>query len=463
MVTKPNLLQRVFGKKKLSELPLKKEEAQEIRTVQLVRNVGIQNAPIGVSGTKSYGGYPAEEYLDALKGKKRADVFDKMIRSDTQIKMCTSAVKNTIKSAKWNIKPYDDSDKAVMIADFTSKCLFEYIPWNQFIVESLTSIEYGNAVFEITHALKKIPEYGTVYTIGSLGWRSPRTIERWNIENDCLESIDQYSYGDLSRAVRIPAEFLLVISIDRVGANYEGISMIRSCYGNFFRKDNYLKINGIGIERFAIPTPIAKIESGVQGDASYDQLAYVLEAYSAHENNFLIVNKEVDLDFSNSSYDPSKVEASIDAEDRRMVKAFIANFLELGMGQSGGAFALSNDLSDFFLNGIEHIAHLIEEQVNTVIIPNLIKINFGEQAGYPKLTHTGISDKAGKELAEVLQILTGAKIIIPDDNLEVDVRKRYGLPDASMEGQRIAQAPQPFQQPQTLSEKIRMLKHAKSR
>jgi hypothetical protein len=226
-----------------------------------------------------------------------------------------------------------------------------------------------------------------------------------------------------------------------------------------------MKLNAIGVEKFAIPTPVAKIESGVQGEDQYDQLADVLQAYTSHESAFMIIQKDIDLTFNTNVYDPAKVEASIDAEDRRMVKAFLANFLELGMGSSGGAYALSNDLSDFFLSGIEHIACTIEDAINSKLIPQLIQINFGEQDAYPTLCHSGISDKAGEELAKVLKFLAESRIIVPDNVLEEDIRKRFNLPMISTDGQRqpltssaanIDQSSPPTP-PKNLAERIRLM------
>lgn len=112
-----------------------------------------------------------------------------------------------------------------------------------------------------------------------------------------------------------------------------------------------------------------------------------------------------------------------------MVKAFLANFLELGMSGGGGSYALSNDISDFFLSGLDGIADLICEQINLVLIPSLIKMNRGPRAAYPTLSASGISDKAGKELAEIFNLLATAGYVSPSDEPTREVvRQRFGLP-----------------------------------
>jgi hypothetical protein len=248
-------------------------------------------------------------------------------------------------------------------------------------------------------------------------------------------------------------------SHDRGGSNYEGISALRPCYGNWWRKNNFNKINAIGIEKFAVPTPIATIPQGRQASTQYTKLITALEKYTTHQSNYLIKPEGFDIDLKTNTYDPSKVEISIENEDKRMVKAFLANFLELGMSGSG-AYALSNDLSDFFLTGLEFMAEEIADQINKNLIPQLIKMNFGPRDKYPTLKFSGISDKAGKELADILSVLTNAQILTPDDNLEKHLRKRLGVTEMSDEGQRIKSTPT---MDMSLSEKFQALRRTKNK
>lgn len=405
----------------------------------------IKVESIGSPGTQIYAGYIQEDYLHNLQGHERADVFDQMRRSDAQIAMCLSAVKNPIMSGNWEVEPADDTPQQKEMAEFITHLLFEAMdePWSQFLVEALTCVDFGYSLFELTDkVVMGHPRWGNYNAIKQLGWRSQRTIHRFNCEpkNGKLLSVSQYVYGDMNRVVDIPAEYLLLFTIAREGSNYEGISFLRRLYGNWFRKDHYMKMNAIGIERFAIPTPIVSVPSGAQGTDQFDALILALEAYTTHQSNYLTKPAGWDIDFANNVYDPEKVEASVDAEDKRMVKVFLANFLELGMGGSGGAYALSNDLSDFFLGGIKYIATLVCEGLNQHVIPRMIKMNYGPQQVYPKLKVSGIDDKLGEELGLMMKQFAESQYITPDDQLEEHLRKRMGLPKMSMVGQRAVKA-----------------------
>lgn len=410
----------------------------------------LHTDPVGKSGTKSFGGYPYEEYLSALRGRQRADEFDKMRRSDPQVKMCASSVINPIMAAQFDIHKAESEDMPETEAD-KHKEFIEHLLWcdmdnsfDRFMLEALTKIYYGYSIFEVIH--KRVaahPKWGDYIGIENLAFRSQRTIERFNLDPQTgkLVSVSQYSYGDLEVLVDIPAQFLLCFTHEREGSNYEGNSMLRPCYGPWFRKNQFLKLNAIGIEKFAVPTPIVTFNAGVQNTEAHAALVNNLQSYTSHEKNYLMIPDTFKIEMNTNTYEPEKVVKAIEYEDKLMAKAFLANFMELGMNGSG-AYALSNDLSDFFLSGLDHIANEVCGEINRTLIPQMIKLNFGPQAAYPCLKVSGISDKAGKELADSLKALADSKYIKPDDETESFIRERFGLPEADPTTSREAQPPQ---------------------
>lgn len=408
----------------------------------------LHSSAISSQGTEVYAGYTHEEYLDSLLGYRRAKEFDKMRRGDTQVKMLLNATKNPIKQSTWEIEAASDEPEDQMIADLIRHILFDdyqiYTPrgqkkagWSIFLNNALSMVDFGHAVIEPTFELKSHMKYGMYHGIKALDSVSQKTIHRWNLAPDTGEllSVTQIALGDLHRYVDIPAEFLMHFSVEQEGANYEGVSFLRPCYGNWIRKNLYLKLQAIGIERFSIPTPIAKIPDGFQGTDQYAYLIDILENYTSGESSYITMPKSVDLTIQPNPYDPSKVDSVIDSEDRRMTKSFLANFLELGLTGSG-SFAMSEDLSDFYLSSLEHIAKEICATVNGALIPLLCNMNFGSLPKLPILKYSGLSDKAGKELSEVLHFLSAAQVIVPDDVLEDNIRKRYTLPKKSDLGKR---------------------------
>lgn len=451
----------------LAGLVSKKEhKTEEVNTVV------IQDSPRGTSGTEVFAGYYDEDYLDTLQGIDRAKCFDKMRRSDAQVKMLLSAVKNPIRTASREIvAPKGDNPEHKKHAAVCRQILFTDIKFNKFLNEALTIIDFGHSVFEKVHKVNMeapITDDDGVVILSSyiglkkLGWRNPKTIETWNFGEDKdsdnyqeFVSITQQADGDLSSYAEIPKEHLITMAIDQEGDDMEGIAMLRPCYGNFFRKNEYLKLNAIGIEK-SMPLPTAEVPAGQENSPQFDNLVSSLINFTTHQKNYLIYPTGWNVSLSNGTkYDPAKVEQSIDNEDKRMAKAFLANFLELGMGGGGGAFALSNDLSDFFLSGLMYVANIIKEEIDE-LLKELVILNFGKQDKYPTIEFSGIKDKAGEEFAKILDALVKSKIIIPDDNLEDHIRKRIGVTPKSEEGQRNAE-PEPSILPNaemSLSERV---------
>lgn len=396
------------------------------------KNLSLHIEEIGTSGTEIFAGYYSEEYLNNLRGTRAADIWDQMRRSDPKIKMVLSAVKNPIKGAHWNVQPGADGDNYKLHAELIEQVLFRDLeqPWVQQVSEILTMLEFGFAVFEkIDKLVTNHPILGTYHSLSKLGWRSPRTIERWNLDKKTgkILSISQYAYGDLGKLVDIPGEFLVVFTNEKEGDNYEGVSALRPCYGPWYRKNSYLKLMAIGMEKFAIPTPYMEVPEGKENSQQYNNAKKVLEKYVSHQQQYITIPAGWKLGFAQSSFDASKIREAIDKENTEIAHAFLENFLELGQSGSG-SYALSYDLSDFFLMGIEHVAKNICETFNRTTIPDLIKLNFGPQQAYPRLVCSGIKDKPGKELAEIIKLLSDAKVITPDTDLEENLREKYGLP-----------------------------------
>ncbi len=413
--------------------------------------VYIRTQPAGSSGTKVYAGYFSEEYLtNELHGTVAADAYDKMRRGDAKIKMGLAAVKTPIIAADWSIHPADpDNEESVMHAKFIEHVLFKDMDKPFSKTECLSLCDFGFSMFEITHKpVIDHEEFGTYIGLKSLGWRSPRSILYWrlNPEDGSIDHVHQLITGDLQRYVDIPGQFLLVASLEKEGDNYEGISLLRPAYGAWKRKNLDLKLKAIGNERNAVPTPTAEIPDGKQNTVEYQNLIASLENYTSHENSYFTYPAGWKIDFLHSTgWDPEKMRSSIEFENSEMIGAFMANFLLLGSTQSGSR-AVSMDQSEFFLGSIQHVADEAVNPFNHKLIPELIKMKFGPQKAYPQLKITGISDKAGLELAQSLKLLAESQWIQPDDDSEVAIRKRYQLPKKSDKGVRVVKAPAAMQE-----------------
>lgn len=405
--------------------------------------------PVSTSGTQIFSGIIAEEYLEKLTGWQAAFEYDMMRRSDSQVRALLTVVKNPILSANWYIEPVDESDEEKEIADFASYVLFEDIgypdgskrkTWQDFLMEALSMIEFGHSVFEVINKVVRDDDvWGDYVGLSDIAWRSPKTIQEWGVaENGALAFIEQQITGDLMPStdrsvgaiVTTPGRFLIVLTINKEGDNYEGISGLRSIYGNYVRRDLYSKIQAIGVERGASGVPVIKIPDDRTGDPKARSLiAKIVASYTSYQNAGITLPAGYEIDNFTITHKISEVQAAIEAEAVEMIRAFGAQFITIGSKGSGGGYAQSVDQSDMFLSGLALYADKIANAVNDNILRQLIDAKFGRRDAYPIVRHSGINDKGGKALAETLKTLIEVGLVQPTESMQQWTAERYELPE----------------------------------
>lgn len=395
-----------------------------------VRGVEVKVIEVGTTGTEIYAGYLAEEYLKELTGKEWADKVDMMRRSDANVRMVLNAIKLPLKSSPWTITTKEKSEAADLQKKLFEKILFEDLnkSFTQLIGEILTCLEFGYSIFDITHAIKNDSEIGGYNGLKSLAYRSQRTIDRWNLNDSAdLETVTQIAYGDEGGTYELDARFLLYFSPEREGDNFEGISILRACYGPWFRKNEFLKKLAIGIEKFAVPTAVLTVPEGTEGKPEMNAAKKALQCYTSGATNYLILPKGFELTFNNVSVDVEKIRAAINAENQEMVNSILASFLLLGQN-GAGSLALSGTLSDFFSQTVQYIADHISEQFERKIFKPLCQMNFGNDKVLVELTCDGLEHRANEAWANMVNGFISTGAIKADDDLEKNLRDKLKLP-----------------------------------
>ena len=398
-----------------------------------VRGVEVKVLEIGTPGTEIYAGYLSEEYLKDLQGKEWADKVDMMRRSDANIRMVLNAIKLPLKSSPWTISVREKSEEAELQKKLFEKILFEDLnkSFTQLLGEILTCIDFGYSIFDITHAVKSDSELGGYNGLKSLGYRSQRTIERWNLnESRDLSTITQIAYGDEGGAYELDARFILYFSPEREGDNFEGVSVLRACYGPWFRKNEFLKKLSIGIEKFAVPTAVLTVPEGTEGKPEMAAAKKALACYTSGATNYLILPEGFKLSFNNVSVDVEKIRAAINAENQEMVNSILASFLLLGQN-GAGSLALAGSLSDFFSQTIQYIADHIAEQFERKIFKPLIQMNFGHTKVLVDLKCDGLEHRANEAWANMVNGFISTGAIKADLDLEKNLREKLKLPPVS--------------------------------
>lgn len=407
-------------------------------------NQKLPTISAGTSGTEIFAGRFDEEYLIGLMGEDAIKKYDEMRRSDGQIKMLLSVVKNPIKSASWSIEPYSDDPRDVEIANFAKHIMFKDIAsangrkkkkFNELISEILTCIEFGYSIFERVHkVVRGHPVYGDYIGYADIGFRHQRSIQEWVLDIDgSIQHVRQLVNGDLSVHADISGEHISVFTIEKEGDNYEGISMLRPCYGAWYRKNTYRKYQAIGIERGAMSVLHGEVDPSIMdrsdGETQRKVFETVLNQISTHQKNAIVSAAGMKINEIKLSHDAEKVQGVINSENIEMSKAFLVTFMEMGLEHNGGSYSLGSDLSGIFLSGIDYIGDMITDKINEEMIEPIVRAKYGILEGYPMLKHKGINDKAGKEFSDIMKSLKESDLIQSSDRLKAYMHDRYDLPE----------------------------------
>lgn len=420
--------------KKNDEQKTKEINGEEIQT----------GRAFGSSGTEIYSGYLDEEYLKELTNSDRAKIFDRMRRGDAIVRMILLALKLPIKSANWHFNVTDDTKEyAQEQKEFFEHVFFKELDqsFTKWIGEVLTFFDYGYSLFELVHQIKVDSEIGPHIGIKKIGYRSPKTIERWMLnDNNELDYVEQIIDGDTAQDVyninKIPAKFLVHFCPEQEGDDFEGMATLRSCYGAWKRKNLFLKLLAAGIEKHSIPTPVGEVPSGQENSEERKLLEQILQRYSSNQSNYIIHPEGYKIDLLNTSFDAQKIRDAIEKENQEMVNSILAGFLLLGQGSGGGSFALSENLSSFFGITLKGAADHIVEVVNEKILKPLVKLNFPNQNLVVTLESDALINDANKDYADTIMALISSGAIRSDDKLEEFIREKYALPVKDEESER---------------------------
>lgn len=389
----------------------------------------------GVAGTSITGGRFLEEYLGTLRFPQYASqTYDKMRRSDYQVQRMFRVINTPLLGADWSYIPVDlDDPEQQKQALYKNRFFKEHptMPWTQLLSEILTFLPYGFALFEPYGQIVNDLDLGKVATLRSIGFLKQSTIYQWDVSENTLHRVRQVATenGQLVDTW-IPGENLIHFANQMEGDNFEGVSLLRPVYGNFVRKDLYLKIDMIGLEKMSVGTPIFFVPKAILNNAEeLDNLAEIGESYAAHEKSYMILDDRLKGDgfrLERGQYNANEVAAAISREDAGMLDSVLASFLTIGTMRAGGN-AQNEGQMMLFLQSLKYIADYVSHKLDEYVHPWYV-YNFGEPAIRLRMQVNGIMQDDAKRTMEVLTGYSKGGIIESDDVLERKIREDLDLP-----------------------------------
>ncbi len=387
----------------------------------------------------------AHETNSALQWPASIEVFDKMRREDSQVGSVLRAVTFPIRRTSWMIDPADARDEVVdlvaesfslpvkgkpLVAALRSRGRFDF---DEHLRLALLELVFGHSVFEQVYKL----DVDGMIRLRKLAWRPPRTIAKWDVASDGgLVAIEQHG-GLGSAKVRIPVESLVVYTNEREGANWLGVSLLRTAYKNWLLKDRMLRAQALTVERNGLGIPAyigAPIPEGVDmsadeiqawNQAQRDDGLKLAQGARAGENAGVSIPAGSKFELVGVTGKLPDADQPIRYHDEQIARAVLAHFLNLGT--ETGSWALGSTFADFFTASLNAVAGHIANVAQQHVVEDLVDLNWGPTEPAPRLTPAAIGEEE-PATAEAIKALVDCRAIKPDSQLEEYLRQRYRLP-----------------------------------
>lgn len=404
-------------------------------------------ASIGGTGTPILAGFVEDlgEYNAKLTGTYAFGTYEKMRRSDPDVRAGLLGCKLPIQTAKYQIIPgvsaaTPGSKLANEIASFvkdnlfnletmTSSGFYHTQTFEDVIKNALLCLDFGCASDEILWHVD-----GDKIRARKMAPRLPTTFFRYwpDTDGETLLALEQYGYrGNAYVNVIVPAEKIDFYNYDKEGAYFNGRSILRYCYQPWFLKTNLYRIESIAHERNALGVPIVSMPEQFNVQDQQNMLNLVTRL-AAHQSTGALTPAGAKFELVGITGKVREQKLSIQHYSEQILRSFLEGFLAFGTTQTG-ARAVGSDMMSFFKMNLNSIAHDIVQVMNNGIIRRLVDYNFGDsriKLPYPRLHHQNIAALDPLETLDRLKSLSQWQndIVQPDDELENDVRATLGYP-----------------------------------
>lgn len=353
--------------------------------------LSLYTQEIGWSGIEHYSGYirnvDFNPKFSALTSS--LPVFDKMYRSDSQIRSIMRMMILPIASAEWDVY---GSDKRTL--KFVRDQLFESssrVNFKEFLLQAGLHLVYGFAPFE-----KVWEVYEGELVLEKACYRKPTSVETWEFwpGTDILTGMKQIAprrdgeYLVYREEIEpIPRQKMVLFINEPEGASPEGTSAIRAAYAPWYLKDVIQRILGIHIERWGAGIPRTTIAREVLDDPMMDRAEQSLESLRSHEKAGIINIKdeyETDMMPMPGGNMAEQIILALEYFDNQIAKGVLGQFSNMGTAHTGGQ-ASSEVLRDLFITGVQCVADYMGSVIEREIVANIVGFNF-QRKKVPKVS-----------------------------------------------------------------------------
>lgn len=381
----------------------------------------------GDSGVQIFNGIisNADEYLYNLRGAALMRTIEEMRRGDSTVRAGLIAVKQPIIAANWYAKAAGETSADKEAAALTDHVFTDIINWKHTLQEILTMLDFGFSVFEIVLDVVQVDGVDRIVPV-KIAYRKQTTIQAWQTQDNEPGITQQTAEG---KTVSIPEAKLLTFTHQREGDNWEGVSILRSAYGSWYYKKHLEQIEalqqerqGLGVVKIKHPANapqkmIDEAEKAARNIRANEQ-AFIREPGEGWDISFMDMNAK-------TLADPTK---AIARHDRNILKAMLAQYIDIGSAGSSGSYSASNDQRRLLEQQDQAIADQIASRVTEKLVKLICDLNFNLDT-YPQWVVGKIGERNMTDMATVFKTFVDAGALTATEEDEDHIRQLMELPE----------------------------------
>jgi hypothetical protein len=260
----------------------------------------------------------------------------------------------------------------------------------------------------------------------------------------------------------VPADKLLLLTLNQEGDNPEGFGLFRPCFFWWATKSHTGEQMGIGVERVATGIPSAEFDreelhrqgfedAQIDGEGAevglLDDVRDTIASMAAGEDGQVVYPKGITFNvLYNDAFDPQKLRSVIDLANEELLTVFLNSFLMLGLSSSGGSYALGKTQKDLFTETALNILQQVTQAIGGPAGPGTgpvgrildwhPRFSALPQSERPRIDISGLDVAPFMDFVQAASGLAAEGILTRTNAFERWMLAKVGAPDLSSEHER---------------------------
>lgn len=378
-------------------------------------------------------------------GQEWAFVCEQMLATDPKLSSAAMQLMDNLLDASWTVTEgaahnWDSKRNADFIRSVFGldghPC---HLASGSFEHEMRSLVRYPLTGFHVSEIIYRCDSNG-IFWLDSLADIATPSIWKWERDyNGQLTKIVQMcpSVG-IREPQPIPANKTLVITRNKTGDDYLGVGLLSPCWPWFNSKQTLLRALDLGVQRLANPILMLRPDRQALQDEGYslDEQQNMLEtaknfgeAWTHGAASVLVAPMGIDPSvFGTDAFNAKWVIESIRHVNEEMMAAFLSNFSELGVTESGNRSVGEihwNSYRSSIANYLDEISDAFNgpSRPGGGLVARLLELNFYPRGKcpsdcLPRLEHRGVEVNGLRELSNILPQMVASGLLTPTNSLE---------------------------------------------